>query len=129
MNEPLASFVLIGGGTALAFIWLFFALRRLNRQEKARPFVLKLQVEPAPSPPPASAEPSMMLAFYYLGALVVGGLVFVGAWIYCIATYGFLFGVGLGWLPSAIVAVIAGFTWPLLVALVTLAVLGMMQGW
>lgn len=46
-----------------------------------------------------------------------GGLVFVGCWIYCIATYGFLLGVGLGWLPSIIVAYIIGFLWPLFLAL------------
>lgn len=54
----------------------------------------------------------------FVGGLV-GLVVFVGSWIYCISTYGFLLGVGLGWLPSAICAVIAGglarFLWPLLV--------------
>ena len=49
-------------------------------------------------------------------------VVFIGSWIYCIANYGFLLGVGLGWLPSAIVAVIAGavvgFGWPLVIAAV-----------
>jgi hypothetical protein len=39
-------------------------------------------------------------------------LIFIGSYVYCIATYGFLFGVGLGWLPSAIVAFIAfGVVW------------------
>jgi hypothetical protein len=28
---------------------------------------------------------------------------FLGCWIYCIATYGFLLGVGFGWVPSLIV--------------------------
>ena len=50
---------------------------------------------------------------------ITGILVFIGSWIYCIVTYGFLFGVGLGWLPSGIVAVIAafivGWLWPLIV--------------
>lgn len=41
-----------------------------------------------------------------LGA-IVGFITFVASWIYCIATYGFLLGVGLGWLPSIIVAVLA----------------------
>ena len=40
---------------------------------------------------------------------IVGFCLFVGLWIYCIGTYGFLFGVGLGWLPSAITAAIARF--------------------
>lgn len=37
---------------------------------------------------------------------IVGLIVFFGSWAYCIATYGFLLGVGLGWLPSAITATI-----------------------
>jgi hypothetical protein len=45
------------------------------------------------------------------GLLFTAAIVFIGAWIYCIATYGFLLGVGLGWLPSLIVAVIAGLLW------------------
>lgn len=34
-------------------------------------------------------------------------ITFAISWIYCIAAYGFLFGVGLGWLPSLIVAAVA----------------------
>jgi hypothetical protein len=52
-----------------------------------------------------------------LGA-ITAVLVFIGCWIYCIAAYGFLLGVGLGWLPSGICAALAGivvrFTWPLI---------------
>lgn len=51
---------------------------------------------------------------FVVGAWITGFVVFVGSWIYCIATYGYLLGVGLGWLPSIIVAVIAGFLWPLI---------------
>jgi hypothetical protein len=45
---------------------------------------------------------------YVLGA-VAGVVTFVGAYIYCILTYGFLFGLGLGWLPSLILAGITGW--------------------
>lgn len=45
---------------------------------------------------------------------IVGAIVFVGSWIYCIVTYGYLLGFGLGWLPSLIVAFIAGITWPII---------------
>jgi hypothetical protein len=38
---------------------------------------------------------------------VVAFIAFASSWIYCIAHYGFLLGVGLGWLPSIIVAVLA----------------------
>jgi hypothetical protein len=41
--------------------------------------------------------------------LVVGAITFIVSWIYCVASYGYLLGVGLGWLPSLIVAVIAYF--------------------
>ena len=51
---------------------------------------------------------------YGFGAFITGAIMFIGCWIYCIATYGFLLGVGLGWLPSAICAVIGGFLWPLI---------------
>jgi hypothetical protein len=40
---------------------------------------------------------------------IVGLLTFVGAYIYCIATYGFLLGLGLGWIPASIVAAIVGY--------------------
>jgi hypothetical protein len=70
----------------------------------------------------------------YLGAgavlgFVIGFLTFVAAYIYCIATYGFLFGLGLGWLPSAILAGIVGwacvFLWGAVLALVLLSVFGL----
>jgi hypothetical protein len=46
----------------------------------------------------------------------VGGiaslLTFVGGYVYCIATYGFLWGLGFGWLPSLIAAIAVGWCWP-----------------
>ncbi len=36
-------------------------------------------------------------------------LTFVGCWFYCVAEYGFLLGVGLGWLPALICAYLAFF--------------------
>lgn len=52
---------------------------------------------------------------YRLGFNITAFIVFIGSWVYCIAEYGFLLGVGLGWLPSIIVAYIAGFLWQLIV--------------
>jgi len=68
--------------------------------------------------------------FYKNGAVITGAIiavvVFIGSWIYCINTYGFLLGVGLGWLPSIIAAVviggIIGLLWPLAIALIVLIV-------
>ena len=51
---------------------------------------------------------------YSVGQIITSTIVFICCWIYAILEYGFLFGVGFGWLPSLIVAIIAGFLWPLL---------------
>ncbi|MGH6801868.1 MAG: hypothetical protein ACREC3_00675 [Methyloceanibacter sp.] len=61
---------------------------------------------------------------------VIGAIVaiptFIGCWIYAISEYGFLLGVGLGWLPSLIVAGIAwGLTtllWGPIAALLALGI-------
>jgi hypothetical protein len=64
--------------------------------------------------------------FYTGCGFIVGGLVFLACWAYAVATYGFFLGVGLGWLPAAVIGVIAGFVWPaiaLVGALLGLAIL------
>ena len=52
-------------------------------------------------------------------AIPIAIVIFIGAWGYCAATYGFLFGFGLGWLPAIILAnimrALAVFLWPLIV--------------
>lgn len=55
---------------------------------------------------------------YGLGFYITAFITFIGSWIYCIAHYGFLLGVGLGWLPSIIVAVVAGLLWPLILLVI-----------
>lgn len=54
--------------------------------------------------------------WYWAGYWLTWAAVFAGGWIYCIAEYGFLIGVGLGWLPASIAATIVSFFWPLIVA-------------
>jgi hypothetical protein len=53
-------------------------------------------------------------------AWIFGITLFLGLWAYCIFAYGFLFGVGLGWLPAGITAGVAGLLtvplWGILVA-------------
>ncbi len=39
----------------------------------------------------------------------VGVVTFVAAWVYCVMTYGFVLGLGLGWFPAAICAGIVGW--------------------
>jgi hypothetical protein len=51
---------------------------------------------------------------YEIGFRITAVITFIAAWIYCIVTYGFLLGVGLGWLPAIITAIVAGALWPLL---------------
>ena len=41
-------------------------------------------------------------------------ITFVGSWWYCAATYGFLFGFGLGWLPALILAALVELAFVLL---------------
>jgi len=51
----------------------------------------------------------------------VGVITFLATYGYCISHYGLLFGVGLGWLPSFILAV----TWPVSLPIVAIvAVVG-----
>lgn len=46
--------------------------------------------------------------------VIAAALTFVGAYIYCVSTYGFLLGFGLGWLPSGLLAAIVFFVVQLL---------------
>ena len=53
--------------------------------------------------------------WYWIGYNISWVLIFISSWIYCIASYGFLLDVGLGWLPSLIVAYLGSFLWPIAV--------------
>jgi len=64
--------------------------------------------------------------YYWPGYIISWVLIFIGCWIYCIAHYGFLWGVGLGWLPSAIVAYVVSLLWPLLALVIVLAIAGIL---
>jgi hypothetical protein len=86
----------------------------------------------APIRPSGTPEESRDRGQRYLvigdeAGLVVGALTFVGSYIYCIVTYGFLFGLGLGWLPSGILAGLAWvttlFLWAPILAIALLAAL------
>lgn len=60
---------------------------------------------------------------YWVAGLVIGGLVFVGFWIYALFAWGVLLGLAFGWLPALIAGVIARWAWPLIAGLVILACL------
>ena len=56
---------------------------------------------------------SKLVSVYIGTGFVFAFISFAAAYIYCIFAYGFLLGLGLGWLPSLIFAVIMFFLWPL----------------
>ncbi len=65
---------------------------------------------------------AIMGTAYKVGYWISFFLIFIGSWIYCIASYGFLIGVGLGWFPSLIAAAILSIFWPLLVLAVIILI-------
>ncbi len=52
---------------------------------------------------------------YWIGACVVGVITFFSIWFYAFASWGFLIGLAIGWLPAIIGAVIGALIWPLVV--------------
>ncbi|NJC87316.1 MAG: hypothetical protein FIB02_02105 [Desulfuromonas sp.] len=49
---------------------------------------------------------------------VVGTSVFFGSWIYAIKTYGWFLGLGLGWIPSFFLGIMAAIFWPVAVLVI-----------
>jgi len=75
-----------------------------------------------PEPSPAPVAPwkkrgseildAIAVAYMAVGkglGLIAWVLTFIACWFYCVAEYGFLLGVGLGWLPALICAYLAFF--------------------
>jgi hypothetical protein len=101
----------------------------LTSEELARSWGLLPPPAPTPKVIPAAAKPRK--GGYYLvigdilGALI-GFATFLGAYIYCISEYGFLFGFGLGWIPSGLLAVIVGqvarFLWGPMAVLIVIII-------
>lgn len=52
---------------------------------------------------------------YYNIGIFFGVVAFIISYVYCVKEYGYLFGVGLGWLPSAIVGVVTYIFWAFVV--------------
>ena len=55
----------------------------------------------------------ILRGIYGVGALVVGGLAFLGSWVYAVSAYGWFLGGGLGWFPAIFIGMIVGALWPL----------------
>jgi hypothetical protein len=69
---------------------------------------------------PPEYEPPPRTTYTDLGwifAALTGPATLLGVWIYCAVTYGFFLGVGLGWIPALILALLVAvatiFLWPL----------------
>jgi hypothetical protein len=63
-------------------------------------------------PTELSTKQTVGVAYAGLGALfgiTAGVITFIATWIYCVTTYGFVLGVGLGWFPAAICAAVIGW--------------------
>lgn len=58
---------------------------------------------------------------YWIGYWITWVIVFIGLWVFAVFEYGYLLGVGLGWLPAAIISTLTSFLWP--IAVVALIVL------
>lgn len=54
---------------------------------------------------------------YTFFGVIIGLVTFFACWAYAIFQWGFLLGLGLGWLPSFFIALIAGFVGPALVVI------------
>jgi hypothetical protein len=61
---------------------------------------------------------------YWIGVRIVGVVTFISIWIYAFFSWGFLIGLGIGWLPAIIGAAMIGFLWPITVGLPVLAIMG-----
>lgn len=58
-----------------------------------------------------------MVELYDVGFFMVAVPVFVAVWVMAIDSYGLLLGLGLGWFPAVVVAVLSGTIWPVLLLL------------
>jgi hypothetical protein len=102
------------GTIALFEVW--FLLKSKRGDKALEPGDRQLSVPPQGKPPlPQEINRRVVATFSYSEAgfvfgVATGIVTFLGAYIYCIFSYGFLFGLGLGWLPSGILAIAAGLT-------------------
>ena len=107
--------VLAAGVAALGIAFIAIVLRVKVVTTQA-PEVIKArqELERQRQAEAVAREDALFGTVYSIGGLIVWIVTFIGCWIYCIANYGFLLGVGLGWLPAAIVASVAAILWPLM---------------
>jgi hypothetical protein len=87
--------------------------------------------------PPAAKKSSFDFDALYDGlgsfiGVIAGFATFVASWIYCVGEYGFLWGFGFGWVPSAMLAVVVGwvtrFIWGIGLILLVLGLISLIFG-
>lgn len=61
---------------------------------------------------------------YAIVGAILGVVAFFGCWAYAIYSWGFLLGVGLGWIPSIFIGLIAFAVGPFLLSLGILLLIG-----
>ncbi|MCM2263748.1 MAG: hypothetical protein NDI73_00995 [Desulfuromonadales bacterium] len=70
------------------------------------------------------SQPNVSFSYKHSGCsrsligFFVGVSVFFGSWVYAIKTYGWFLGLGLGWIPSIFLGVMAGLFWPVAILIV-----------
>lgn len=135
-SAPIAAFVVVGwhwGAAGFAVLAALAIVLTLRVATETTPDPAVLAEQKAREEAQQRQEARNRLAgyaaddvLYRVGFLITWVVAFLGCWIYFIASYGFLIGVGIGWLPSAIAATAVAFLWPLLVlaAIVLALVIG-----
>jgi hypothetical protein len=66
-------------------------------------------------------EHEWIARIYKVGFWIIWVFVFISSWAYCILEYGYLLGVGLGWLPSIISATVTAGLWPFISLIILIA--------
>jgi uncharacterized membrane protein YeaQ/YmgE (transglycosylase-associated protein family) len=64
-----------------------------------------------------------MSKVYSVFATILGFLAFIASWIYAVSEWGFLLGVGLGWVPAFFIGLLVGLIGPFLLTIAGLALL------
>lgn len=105
--------VLVFAVIAIAFVW-WVVWRDIRLQKSGK---IRLDINPlgrSAGYARSNGESGTIQAIYLGLSVIAWVCIFVGSWIWCIVNYGFLLGVGLGWLPAAITATVLCWFWPII---------------
>ena len=94
--------------TVLVFTFKWMQLKRIPIDPNVQPF------PPKPKHTAWHTSGFDIGAVYMVGAYITGIITFFACWAYAIATYGLFLGLGLGWFPASVIAIIVGLLWPVI---------------